>query len=133
MGFLSKLFRGKKDEGPPEIESPGVNLAMPLLACSEPPNARAIRAFYAEFANDGSSITHRTSEEGDEDDPNTQFFSFSTGEQGFFGLMPGPIPVGEAEDAVRFSMSHHTGDWQPPDHRAQPVVSTLPMGDGGGE
>jgi Domain of unknown function (DUF4261) len=50
-------------------------------------------------------------------------FDVSSGETAFVALMPVPVPKGEADDAVRFSVSAIGTGWKLPAHKAHLIVS----------
>jgi hypothetical protein len=98
------------------------NVAFVLLGEAKLPKGEAIERAFAAFALDDQRLHFRA------DKPRADgALELALGGAGpvFVKLVATPVPNGEADDAVRFSVSALGGRWKLPPHAAHLVVSSL--------
>jgi hypothetical protein len=118
MGLLKGLFGKKQDPTPPEPRS--MDLAFVLLPEPRLPDSAAIIAAYADLSASGALLRGAP---GDADDGSVVTFRTGSDSTAFVGLIPAPVPGGEADAAARFSLSSLGKGWNLPDHGAHLVVT----------
>src|SRR5687767_11458139 len=104
MGFFNRLF-GKQESEPEEKEGGSLNLAFVLLSEARLPEAEAIIQAFREFASSGANLQAVADDSGEDVSKQVISFALNTGENLLVALMPVAVPNGEADDAVRHSLS----------------------------
>jgi hypothetical protein len=105
-----------------------MNLAFVLLSKAGLPKAEEIVKAFASFAPKEQRLRLRGTSTKEASEGGIHEFDLSPGGTAFVMALPIPVPKGEADDAVRFSISAMGTGWQLPPHEAHLVV-TLRDGD----
>jgi hypothetical protein len=129
-GFWKRLLgRGEaKAAAPvpiPAAKPKGMNLAFVLLPEARMPRADAVVRAFAAFSLNREHIRERPEAEGARPKPGDgEATVFDLGPDGMamVGLMPTPVPKGEADRAARYSVSALSGEPTLPPHEAHLIV-----------
>jgi hypothetical protein len=118
--------RAHVDAAPTAVAKPKedthVALGFVLLRSEVALDPDAVIAAYATLAPDGPALTAGPGRRG-------ETLSFDQGDRvAAIGLMPRPVPDGEAEDNARFSFFAVANHWTPPPHAAHLVVMSTGPG-----
>jgi hypothetical protein len=106
----------------PKDES--LKLAFVLLRRARLPRAEEIARSFKRFATSkGQSLLPKTSQPKESNDVQVLEFDLKPSGSALVALMPMPVPNGEAEDAVRFSVSAVGTGWRLPKHQAHAIVT----------
>lgn len=131
MSLLSKIFGATKLETP-VIEAPKTHLAFVLLASERLPAEQALLTSFSKYSKE----KHRLSinKEGDasaseDEKKNVMALRIEGVGSGFIGLMPRPVPNGEAEASFKFSVSSFSEENKLSDHSFHLIV-TLGIAEG---
>lgn len=120
LGFcaLSLVCGPAVNQVAPRKEKP-VNLAFVLLSQAQMPEAEQIVRAFGAYAPTDQRLRLRGNEAG------KQILEFEISPSGtaFVALMPLAVPKGEADDAVRFSVSALGTGWKLPSHKAHLMVN----------
>lgn len=100
------------------------NFAFILLQQAKFPKADEIARAFPSFSTEGWDLRLRDSKHETSSVSGLEF-EISKCASGVIMNMPIPVPNGEAESAVKFSVSSMRGDWKLPDHKAHLVVAVL--------
>lgn len=100
-----------------------MNLAFVLLPEAQLPKPEEIVQAFPDFAMKGQTLHFKGSLLNEETKLSVLEFELRPGGIAFIALMPTAIPTGEAEDAVRFSVSAIGTGWKLSTHKAHLVVS----------
>jgi hypothetical protein len=107
-----------------------MNLAFVLLPEAKLPKGEAIQRAFASYAVKGQSLRYRPEQQSKTKKGGDQILTFETdGGEAMVALMPAPIPKGEAEEAVRYSISSLDGKWKLRPHKAHLIVTLHMRGD----
>ncbi len=107
-----------------------MNLAFVLLYEAKLPKGEAIERAFSAYAVKGQSLRYRPEKQSQSKNRDEQAVVLETdGGQVMVALMPKPIPKGEAEEAVRYSISALDGKWKLGPHRAHLIVTLHMRGD----
>lgn len=99
-----------------------INLAFVLLSKPGLPSAQAVAAAFSRFAVQGQYLKIRDSEGSTGDGEILQFDAGGCGAV-FVAAVPVPVPKGEADEGVRFSVSAFGTEWRLPPHAAHLIVT----------
>jgi len=104
-----------------------MNLAFVLLSEAHLPEPKDVIAAYSKYAAPGETLQEV---EDQEEIPETGsekalMLQMVPGGQAVVGVMPHPVPEGEADEAVRFSLSALSKGWELPEHHAHLLVTVL--------
>ena len=114
----------------PDAKEGKMNLAFVLLPEAKLPGREAIERAFPAYAVKGQSLRYWPGEPGKSKKGHDQILTFETaGGEVLVALMPAPIPKGEAEEAVRYSISALDGKWKLPPHQAHLIVTLHMRGD----
>ena len=99
-----------------------MNIAFVLLPEARLPKADAVARAFATFSLNHESIRERPPDKGAKPG-DAAALVFDLGPHGsvLIGLMPNPVPKGEADEAARYSVS--TGERKLPRHKAHLIVA----------
>lgn len=100
-----------------------MNLAFVLLYESHLPKGEEIVRAFPSFAMRGQTLHFKGKQLKEEAQLGVLEFELRPGGSAFIALMPTAVPNGEAENAVRFSVSAFGTEWKLPTHKAHLVVS----------
>lgn len=100
-----------------------IHLAFVLLSEARVPKGEEIARAFASFAPKDQRLSLRGSKTEKAAQTEILEFDLSPSGMAFIALMPVAVPKGEAEDAVRFSVSAMGTGWKLPVHKAHLVVS----------
>ena len=100
-----------------------MNLAFVLLPKAQLPKGEEIVRAFPAFAISGQTLHFKGSQLNEETKLGVLEFELQPGGTAFIALMPIAVPNGEAENAVRFSVSTFGTGWKLPTHKAHLVVS----------
>lgn len=137
MGFFSSKRRPASRPRPQATETPAAagdsdearsRLAFILLEQAVMPDPAKIAQAFAFYAAPGHQITEESSEEADDaqtDAPSVLCFVGPGNARLMAMMIPMPIPNGEAEDNVRFSLSSLKGGWTLPPYAAHVMVTMM--------
>jgi hypothetical protein len=113
----------------PGAEEGKLNLAFVLLSEAKLPRGEAIERAFSTYAVKGQSLRYRREKPGKSKKGDDQAVMLDTdGGWAMVALMPGPIPKGEADEAVRYSISALNGKWKLPPHVAHLIVTLHAQG-----
>jgi hypothetical protein len=104
-------------------------LAFVLLEQAIMPDPTKIAEAFAFYAAPGQQITEERDEDEEKETPSVYCFAGPGNARLMAMLIPMPIPNGEAEENVRFSLSSFTGGWKLPPYTAH-VMVTMMVGEG---
>lgn len=136
MGF----FGGKKNQAPRPRSGPAParakegksdnsksRLAFVLLEQPVLPDPQQVVEAFASYAPPGEQLQEAKGEEGDDKGKERALLSFIGPDNAMLmaALMPMPIPNGEAEDNVRFSLSSFKEGWKLPAYQAHVMVTMM--------
>jgi|GEM_PF-1927516 len=122
MGLFDRFF-GKRKSASGQEDEPKLNLAFVLLSEPREPDAMAIALAYREFAEPGEELLFEPEEPRDPAGIQVVALALRSGEKSFVALMPAPVPNGEADEGVQYSLSRFRNDWDLPKHLAHLVVT----------
>ncbi|MDQ1354145.1 MAG: hypothetical protein QG657_4454 [Acidobacteriota bacterium] len=122
MGILNKLF-GKRENAPEKKKEASLNLAFILLSEARLPETEEIVQAFRGFAAPGENLQARVDNSGKGASDQAITLHLNTGEELFVALMPVPVPKGEADDGVQFSLSSFENGWKLPPHCAHLLVA----------
>jgi hypothetical protein len=118
------------DAAAPGAKEEPMNLAFVLLPEATLPKGEAIERAFPAYAVKGQSLHYRPEHQSPPKKGDNQSFVLDTeGGRVMVALMPTPIPKGEAEEAVRYSISALDGKWKLPPHKAHLIVTLHMRGD----
>lgn len=120
MGFLRRLW-GKRSEPEKSGDRPP-DLAFILLSYARLPDPDELVEHFRSLAAPGESLQIEASDGKNEEGREVLCLRLSTGESCFVALMPAPVPNGEAEGAVRFSVSSFRAGQKLQPHQAHLMV-----------
>jgi hypothetical protein len=100
-----------------------MNLAFVLLREAQLPKGEEIVRAFPAFAMKGQTLHFKGNQLKEETQLGVLEFELQPGGSAFIALMPTAVPNGEAENAVRFSVSAFGTGWKLPTHKAHLVVS----------
>ena len=107
-----------------------MNLAFVLLPEAKLPKGEAIVRAFATYAVKGQSLRYRPDKQAKWKNKDEEVLVLEAdGGQALVAFTPKPIPNGEAEEAVRYSISALGGKWKLPSHKAHLVVTLRSRGD----
>jgi len=107
-----------------------MNFAFVLLSAPKLPPGEAIEHAFPAYALKGQTLRYRPEKQDKAKKGDDEALILKTeGGQAMVMLLPSPIPKGEADDAVRYSMSALDGKWKLPPHKAHLVVTLHVPGD----
>ena len=114
----------------PEGKGGNVSLAFVLLAEAKLPKGDAVERAFPAYAVKGQTLRYRPPKAIKSKKDDDQILVFDTS-GGFLmvALMAKPIPKGEAEEAVHYSISALDGKWKLRPHKAHLVVTLQARGD----
>jgi len=108
----------------------GTNLAFVLLSEAKLPKGEAIERAFAAYAVKGQSLHYRPDKQAKSKKGDEEVLVLQTdGGLAMVAFLPRPIPQGEAEEAVRYSISALDGKWKLASHKAHLVVTLQMRGD----
>jgi hypothetical protein len=114
----------------PDVKVARMNLAFVLLSEAKLPKGEAIQRAFAAYAVKGQSLRYRPDKQTKSKNRDEEVLVLETdGGQAMVAFMPTPIPKGEAEEAVRYSISALDGKWKLRSHKAHLVVTLQMRGD----
>jgi hypothetical protein len=114
----------------PDAKDGKMNLAFVLLSEATLPKGEAIERAFPAYAVKGQSLRYRPEKQSNPKKGDGQIVALETdGGEVMVALMPRPIPKGEAEEAVRYSISALDGKWTLPPHKAHLIVTLHMRGD----
>lgn len=107
-----------------------MNLAFVLLSDAKPPKGEAVERAFRSYAVKGQSLRYLRNPHGKATRGKYPVAAFETQlGQAIVGLIPASVPKGEADEAVRYSVSALDGKWKLPPHKAHLVVTLHAQGD----
>jgi hypothetical protein len=107
-----------------------MNLAFVLLSDPKLPKGEAIERAFAAYAVKGQTLRYRPDKQTKSKNRDEEVLVLESGAgQAMVAFMPRPIPKGEAEEAVRYSISALDGKWKLQSHKAHLVVTLQMRGD----
>jgi hypothetical protein len=114
----------------PGVMDAKMNLAFVLLPEAKLPKGEAIVRAFATYAVKGQSLRYRPEKQAKWKNKDEEVLVLEAdGGQALVAFTPKPIPNGEAEEAVRYSISALGGKWKLPPHKAHLVVTLHSRGD----
>lgn len=106
------------------------NLAFVLLSAAKLPKGEAIERAFRTYAVKGQSLRYEPDPRGRAKQGKYPVVVFETPiGRAMVGLIPGPVPDGEADEAVHYSVSAFERKWKLPPHKAHLVVTLHAQGD----
>ncbi|MEM6884288.1 MAG: DUF4261 domain-containing protein [Verrucomicrobiota bacterium] len=127
MGINCSLFAGKSMEAP-TLESREVHFAFVLLEKNELPIEANILSSFKKYSQGNHQLTVST-EEPQKPETDKSVASMALEIEGvgiaFIGLLPHPVPNGEAEANFKFSVSSYSEGSKLKDHQAHLLVSLM--------
>ncbi len=113
-----------------EAKRTRMNLAFVLLSGAKLPKGEAIERAFRAYAVKGQSLRYEPDPQGKAKQGKYPVVTFETqGGHAMVGLIPSPVPGGEADEAVHYSVSALDRKWKLPPHRAHLVVTLRAQGD----
>jgi hypothetical protein len=107
-----------------------MNLAFVLLSDAKLPKGEAVERAFRGYAVKGQSLRYLPDSRDKATRGKYPVAAFETpGGRALVGLIPAPVPKGEAEEAVRYSVSALDRKWKLPPHKAHLVVTLHAQGD----
>jgi hypothetical protein len=107
-----------------------MNLAFVLLSDAKLPRGEAVERAFRAYAGDGQSLRYLPDSRDKATRAKYPVDAFETRiGQAVVGLIPAPVPKGEAEEAARYSVSALDRKWRLPPHKAHLVVTLHAQGD----
>lgn len=100
-----------------------MNLAFVLLAKPSLPKSEDVVRAFTLFGRKEQRLGLRETQTKTPTKKDILEFEVSSGETALVAMMPVPVPKGEADDAVRFSISALGTGWKLPAHKAHLIVS----------
>jgi Domain of unknown function (DUF4261) len=100
-----------------------MNLAFILLSKPALPKSEEVVRAFALFAPREQRLRPGGTQNKTRSEKDILEFEVSSGGMAFVALMPAPVPKGEADDAVRFSVSAMGTGWKLPAHKAHLIVT----------
>ena len=114
----------------PDALARRTNLAIVLLPEAKLPKGEAIERAFAAYAVKGQTLRYRPDKQAKSKNRDEEVLVLDTdGGQAMVAFMPRPIPNGEAEEAVHYSISALDGKWKLGAHKAHLVVTLQMRGD----
>ncbi len=122
MGLFDRFF-GKRKSASEKGRESTLNLAFVLLSEPRQPDTNEIVTAFREFAEPGFELAFEPEDPRDPASIQVVSLKLSSGENSFVALMPAPVPNGEAEQGVQYSVSRFRDDWELPKHLAHLIVT----------
>ncbi len=122
IGMTLPLFASAQAE-PINTDKPTLRIAFVLLREAQlPKHGDVVRAFDRYATGKDQHLRKGAGDRASVPGDATQLFDLSTGGGAFVGLIPKPVPNGEAEEAAPFSVGSLMSGWKVPAHNAHLIV-----------
>ena len=113
-----------------EAKQTRMNLAFVLLSDAKLPKGEAVERAFRAYAVKGQSLRYLPDPRGKATRGKYPVAAFETSVgRAMVGLIPAPVPKGEADEAAHYSVSALDRKWKLPPHRAHLVVTLHAQGD----